>query len=96
MLRITAWRRPGTVLRQLMQQDFPGRLAFSLALGMTIGLAPLFWGTTLICGVLAWRLNLNQLAVQMANFACYPLQILLLALSPLQPESDKDHIPGEP
>ena len=49
----------------------------SVAVGATIGLAPLIWGTSLICVFLAWRFKLNQLAAQVGNYACYPLQIVL-------------------
>jgi uncharacterized protein (DUF2062 family) len=71
-------RRPAAVLQRLLRQGCsPGRLALSVALGATIGLAPLLWGTSLICATLAWRLKLNQLAVQVGNYACYPLQIAL-------------------
>jgi uncharacterized protein (DUF2062 family) len=61
----------------LRQGCSPGRLALGVAVGATIGLAPLIWGTSLLCAVLAWRLKLNQLAVQVGNYACYPLQIAL-------------------
>lgn len=72
------WQRPAKVLRRLLHQGTtPSRLAFSVALGATVGLAPLVWGTSLLCAVLAWRLKLNHLAVQFGNYACYPLQIVL-------------------
>jgi uncharacterized protein (DUF2062 family) len=71
-------RRPASVLQRLLRQGCsPGRLALSVAVGATIGLAPLIWGSSLICAGLAWRLKLNQLAVQVGNYACYPLQIAL-------------------
>jgi uncharacterized protein (DUF2062 family) len=74
-----SWRRPVELVRRLLRQGVtPGRLAFSLALGLTVGVAPLLWGTTLICALLAWRLKLNPVAVQAANYACYPLQVALL------------------
>lgn len=76
---LAAWlQRPASVLQRLLRQGCsPGRLALSVAVGTTIGLAPLIWGTSLICAALAWRLKLNQLAVQVGNYACYPLQIAL-------------------
>ncbi len=71
-------RRPASVLQGLLRQGCsPGRLALSVAVGATIGLAPLVWGTSLLCAALAWRLKLNQLAVQVGNYACYPLQVAL-------------------
>lgn len=71
-------RCPTSVLQRLLRQGCsPGRLALSVAVGATVGLAPLIWGTSLLCAILAWRLRLNQLAVQIGNYACYPLQIAL-------------------
>ncbi len=65
-------------MRRLLQQGMsPPRLALSVALGAAIGLAPLIWGTSLLCAALAWRLKLNQVAAQVGNCACYPLQIVL-------------------
>lgn len=64
-------------LRPLLQGDSPERLALGLALGITLGLAPLVWGTTLICLVLALVLRLPAAAVQAGNYAVYPLQIAL-------------------
>lgn len=65
------------VLRPLLQGDSPERLALGLALGITLGLAPVVWGTTLICLVFALVLRLPLAAVQAGNYAVYPLQIAL-------------------
>ncbi len=71
-------RRPAAVLRQLLGQgSSPRRLALSVAIGITVGLAPLIWGTSLLCILLAWRLRLNPVAMQIGNCVCYPLQIAL-------------------
>lgn len=63
-----------SLLRQGCQ---PRQLSLALALGITIGLLPTVWGTSLICILLAYLCRLNQLAVQLANYLIYPLQILL-------------------
>jgi uncharacterized protein (DUF2062 family) len=66
------------VLQEQLQQGLePRQLALALALGVSIGLLPTVWGTSVICILLAWLLRLNQLVVQMANYLVYPLQILL-------------------
>jgi uncharacterized protein (DUF2062 family) len=62
---------------QLTQGVTPSRLALALALGAVIGVIPVLGATTLLCGVLAVALRLNQPAVQVANFAAYPVQIAL-------------------
>lgn len=55
----------------------PRRLAWALTAGAVIGLMPLPWGTSLLCLAAALLLRLKPAAVQLANYAVYPLQILL-------------------
>lgn len=55
----------------------PQRLALTIAIGVTAGILPLIWGTTLLCAALAHRLRLNQAMIQAVNYLCYPLQIVL-------------------
>ena len=55
----------------------PRQLARAVALGFTIGLLPIPWGTSIICILVAWQFNLNQIALQAANYLVYPLQIAL-------------------
>jgi uncharacterized protein (DUF2062 family) len=62
---------------QLTQGVTPGRLALALSLGIVLGLFPVLGVTTLLCGVVAAALKLNQPAVQVANFAAYPVQLAL-------------------
>jgi uncharacterized protein (DUF2062 family) len=62
---------------QLTQGVSPSRLALALALGVVVGVMPLLGVTTVLCAVLALRLRLNQPAIQAANYAAYPLQLLL-------------------
>jgi uncharacterized protein (DUF2062 family) len=54
------------------------RLAVSLALGITVGLIPLYGFTTLIVGCIALSLRLNFVAMQVAHYIVHPLQIALL------------------
>jgi uncharacterized protein (DUF2062 family) len=56
----------------------PEKLALSLALGFCIGTFPLIGTTTLICTLVAVPFRLNLPAIQIANYAVYPLQLLLL------------------
>jgi hypothetical protein len=55
----------------------PRRLAWALAVGALLGSMPLAWGTTLLCLGAALLLRLNPLAVQIGNYAAWPLQIAL-------------------
>ena len=63
---------------QLTQGVSPGRLALALTLGAVIGVLPILGATTLLSVAAAAALRLNQPAVQVANHATYPLQLVLL------------------
>jgi uncharacterized protein (DUF2062 family) len=54
------------------------RLAVSLALGITVGLIPLYGFTTLIVGCIALSLRLNFVAMQVAHYVVHPIQIALI------------------
>jgi hypothetical protein len=66
------------VLDMLRQGLSPEGLAWSLAVGIALGIIPLFGMSTLLCVGAAVAFRLNQPAVQLANYLAYPLQILLL------------------
>lgn len=63
---------------QLVQGASPRDLALSCALGLALGVFPILGSTTLLCFVAALLLRLNQPAIQAANYAAYPLQLILL------------------
>lgn len=62
----------------LRQGISPRRLALTLALGFAIGCIPVVGLPTLICAVLALSLRLNLPAIQAANYAAMPFQLLLI------------------
>ena len=62
---------------QLKQGRCPRDLALAFALGSTLGIMPLVWGTSLICIIIASWLRVNQVVMQLANYLMYPLQIIL-------------------
>jgi hypothetical protein len=62
----------------LRQGVSPQRLALTLALGIAVGCIPVFGVPTLICAALALALKLNLPAIQAANYAVMPLQLLLV------------------
>ena len=66
------------ILAQLRQGITPEKIAFTAALGAVIAVFPILGSTTLLCGVAAWALRLNQPIIQLVNYLCYPLQFLLL------------------
>jgi uncharacterized protein (DUF2062 family) len=62
---------------QLTQGVSPSRLAAALALGAVLGVIPVLGVTTLLSGLAAIALRLNQPAIQVANYAAAPLQLAL-------------------
>jgi uncharacterized protein (DUF2062 family) len=66
------------VLDLLTQGVTPEKIALSLTIGAVMGTFPLLGTTTTICTVLAIVLGLNLPAIQLANYAVYPVQLLLL------------------
>ena len=65
------------LLCQLRGGVTPRRMAWSLALGMVIGINPSVGITTLIVVMLAWVFGLNQIASQLGAHAMTPLHLLL-------------------
>ncbi|MGI4854218.1 MAG: DUF2062 domain-containing protein [Janthinobacterium lividum] len=66
------------LLRLLRGGVTPKRLAWSLALGMAIGINPTVGITTIAVVVLAWVFGLNQVASQIGTHIVAPLHLLLL------------------
>ena len=77
---------PGFVRRRLLapllvvlqQGATPRKLALSVAVGVAVGLFPIFGTTTVVCVGLCLLLRLNQAASQLANQLMYPVQIPLI------------------
>ena len=65
------------VVSQLRQGVTPQKLALSLALGAVVSVMPVLGVTTLVALALSAVLRLNHVAVVAANYAAYPLQIIL-------------------
>ncbi|MDR3726252.1 MAG: DUF2062 domain-containing protein [Terracidiphilus sp.] len=62
----------------LRQGISPSRLALTLALGFAVGCMPTVGVPTVLCGALALALRLNLPAIQAANYAALPMQLLLI------------------
>jgi uncharacterized protein (DUF2062 family) len=56
----------------------PEKLAWSIAVGLLIGINPILGSTTLICLGAAFILRLNLAASQLANHIVYPLELILV------------------
>jgi len=64
----------------LTQGHAPEKIALSVALGITLGLFPIFGTTTLLCVAAAVALRLNHPAIQITNQLMYPIQIPLIVV----------------
>jgi uncharacterized protein (DUF2062 family) len=62
----------------LSQGVTPGKLALTVALGVIIGMLPVFGVASLICVALSFSLRLNMAAIQLTHYAATPLQVVLL------------------
>lgn len=68
-----------TRIRDFLRQGItPEKLALCLALGICLSCCPVLGLTTTLCTLAALSLRLNLPAIQLANYAATPLQILLL------------------
>ena len=63
----------GVLKQGLSRQE----LALTLAVGVVVATFPVFGITTFLCMIVAAFLGLNQVAIQVANYAGYPLQFVL-------------------
>lgn len=65
------------LLRLLRGGVSPKRLAWSIAVGVVIGINPLIGVTTVVVILIAWIFRLNQVASQVGTHVVAPLQWLL-------------------
>jgi len=56
----------------------PQRLAWSIAVGIVVGLNPVVGSTTALCLSLSFAFRLNIVAAQIANHAMFPLELALV------------------
>ena len=66
------------IVRLLTQGISVKEIGLSLAVGAVLGIFPSLGWTSLLCLFAAMGFGLNLTALQTANFAAYPLQLLLL------------------
>jgi uncharacterized protein (DUF2062 family) len=66
------------ILGLLRMGATPQTLAWSIAVGMMIGLNPVIGTTTLLCLAAAGCFRLNVVASQIANHAMFPLEVALV------------------
>ncbi|MCU0451836.1 MAG: DUF2062 domain-containing protein [Bernardetiaceae bacterium] len=64
----------------LRQGASPQGLALAIAAGAVLGVFPLLGSTTLLCAGVSWAFRLNPVAIQAANYAVYPVQLVGVVL----------------
>ena len=65
-------------LKQLLNAGLtPAKMAQALSIGFVLGITPILGISSLLALLIAAMLRLNQVAIQVANWAAYPAQILL-------------------
>jgi uncharacterized protein (DUF2062 family) len=65
------------LMRLLRVGATPEQLAWSLALGIVVGINPLIGSTTVVALALAGAFRLNVVASQVGNHVVYPLELVL-------------------
>jgi uncharacterized protein (DUF2062 family) len=73
--RERVWNR---LLRLMRAGLSPEGLAWSLSVGLALGINPMYGTSTVLCLGVAMLFRLNQPAMQLANYLAYPLQLALL------------------
>ena len=68
----------GLVVAQLTQGVTPEKIALTIALGLTLGIFPIFGATSTLCAIAGVALKLNQPVIQLVNWLVSPLQLLLI------------------
>jgi uncharacterized protein (DUF2062 family) len=66
------------ILALLRMGASPQKLAWSIAVGLLIGINPILGSTTLLCLAIAFVFRLNVAASQIGNHIVYPLEIILV------------------
>jgi uncharacterized protein (DUF2062 family) len=66
------------ILALLRMGATPRRLAWSIAVGLLVGLNPVVGTTTVLCLALSFAFRLNIVAAQVANHAMFPLELALV------------------
>jgi len=79
-VRESFWKRRVVkpIVAQLRQGVTPEKLALTVALGTVLGIFPILGSTTLLCGLAAVALRLNQPVIHLVNYLAYPAQLALI------------------
>lgn len=68
-----------TPLINILKQGItPEKLALTVSVGSALAVFPVFGTTTVLCAIFAFLFRLNHAAIQIVNYAVYPLWFVLL------------------
>jgi uncharacterized protein (DUF2062 family) len=74
-----AYRRLALPILALLRMGAtPQKLAWSIAVGLLIGISPILGATTVLCLAAAFLFRLNVAASQLGNHIVYPLELILV------------------
>ncbi len=66
-------------LLNLLKNDItPEKLALTVSVGSILAVFPVFGTTTILCIIFAFIFRLNHVAIQIVNYAAYPLWAILV------------------
>lgn len=68
----------GPVLSQLISGSSPERIAWTISLGVVLGVFPIMGTTTALCLLVGWMLKLNQPVLHVFKALVYPLHLALI------------------
>jgi uncharacterized protein (DUF2062 family) len=66
------------IVAQFTQGFTPQKISLTMALGISLGIFPIFGATSTLCAVFGIALKLNQPVIQLVNWLISPLQMLLI------------------
>jgi uncharacterized protein (DUF2062 family) len=74
------WRRwlVAPVVKQLILGTTPEKIAWTISLGVVLGVFPIMGSTTLVCLLAGWLLQLNQPVLHVFKTLVYPLHLALI------------------
>ncbi len=74
------WRRwlVAPVVKQLTLGTTPEKIAWTISLGVVLGVFPIMGSTTLVCLFVGWLFRLNQPVLHVFKTLVYPLHLALI------------------
>jgi uncharacterized protein (DUF2062 family) len=65
------------IIDLLLQGVTPEKISASIAFGIVLGVFPVLGSTVLLCTLAVFLFKLNFVAIQLANYLIYPVQLIL-------------------